>query len=65
MPLEKAHKQRRCAFLGELTRKKHCKEPLVNTAPVSLDTEVGVVSMETSVKEGELLLYMFHMKISP
>ena len=65
MPLEKAHKRRRRAFLADLTRKKHCKEPFVSTAPVSLDTEVAAVSMETSVTEGEQLLlysvlYMFH-----
>ena len=55
MPLEKAHKRRRRAFLADLTRKKHCKELLVNTAPVSLDAEIGAESMETSVTEGELL----------
>ena len=55
MPLEKVHKRRRRAFLADLTRKKHCKEPLVNTAPVSLDAEIGAESMETSVTEGELL----------
>ena len=33
----------------------HCKELLVNTVPVFLDAEVGAVSMETNVTEGEML----------
>lgn len=56
MPLEKAHKRRRRAFLADLTRKKHCPssmEPRVNTVPASLDSEIGAVSMETNVAEGE------------
>ena len=56
MPLEKAHKRRRRAFLADLTRKKHCpspKEPRVNAVPVSLDAEIGAVSMETGEAEGE------------
>ena len=59
MPLVKAHKRRRCTFLAELMRKRHCllssarEEPrTVNTVPVSLDAEVGPVSMETSLTEG-------------
>ena len=56
MLLEKAHKRRRLAFLADLMRKKHCpspKEPRVNAVPVSLDTEIGAVSMETGEAEGE------------
>ena len=56
MLLEKAHKRRRHAFLADLTRKKHCpspKEPRVNAVPVSLDAEIGAVSMETGEAEGE------------
>ena len=56
MPLQKAHKRRRRAFLADLTRKKHClrsKELHVNTVLASLDAEKDTVSMETSVTEGK------------
>ena len=56
MPLEKAHKRRQHAFLADLTRKKHCpspKQPRINAVPVSLDIEIGAVSMETCEAEGE------------
>ena len=50
MPLEKGSQTKTMhAFFADLTQKKHCKEPFVSTAPVSLDTEVGAILMETSV----------------
>ena len=47
MPLQKAHKQQRCAFLTELILKRHSLSSDMNnvtdTVPLSLDTEAGTV----------------------
>ena len=46
MPLQKAHKRRRRAFLAELTQKRHrlsSSDTVADTVPVSLDAETGPV----------------------
>ena len=47
MPLQKAHKRRRRAFLTELTLKRHrlssYMNDVANTVPVSFDAEAGTV----------------------
>ena len=52
MPLEKAHKRRQRRFDTKKALS-FPKESQVNAVPVSLDTEIGAVSMETCDAEDE------------